>query len=111
MLTFNVDVDIKALLREAALQAAREAQAQLPAVDPQVSVPIAAKTLSVYPSTVRRYFDLPLGHPQHLPYVSTSNHAAGRRVLQSDIAAWQQRNRSGQVVPLPVTHAAKRKAK
>ncbi|MBG8556186.1 MerR family transcriptional regulator [Hymenobacter guriensis] len=80
------------------MQAWLEAQ---PQPDPQYTVLQVAEILNLDESTIRNYFTLPATHPLALPWVPCTDSAKGRRVLLSDLTAWQQRNRrTNQVIPL-----------
>ncbi len=65
----------------------------------------AAAVLGVNEKTVRGYLLL-TGHPRQSPFVSTSEHEAGRRALYSDLRAWQQRNRNDQPLVLELPRRA-----
>jgi hypothetical protein len=66
---------------------------QVPQPDPQYTLAQVADLLNVDAKTVARYLGLPADHPKALPWVPCTDSPKGRRVLLSDVRAWQQRNR------------------
>ena len=84
--------------------------AKHPPLDWQHSVVTVAEVLAVSQDTVRSYFNLPHQHPRRLPYIDVTGTARGRRVLTSDITAWQQRNRPDSLaIEIPVRRPACRR--
>ena len=88
--------------------------ATLPTADPQYDVAQVAEILSLTEGTIRDYIKLAINepkHPRHLPFVDTTGHPRGYRVLLSDITAWQQRNRFPKEYSLeiPVRRPARRR--
>jgi hypothetical protein len=86
-----------ALATEVFQQAAAAHFARQPLPDPQYTTAQAAELLGTTAETICDYLRLPAGHPRRLPYVAITDALSGRRILLSDLTAWQQRNRHDEV--------------
>lgn len=106
------DPFFQAMAAEAFNRAAQQYFERQPTPDPQYTTAQAADLLGTTPETICDYLKLPATHPRHLPHVPITESRSGRRILLSDLTAWQQRNRRiGEPAPEPEMVISKRPAR